>query len=271
MVERVDDGVALAGNYETKKRHIKFAGMKNFRDLGGYQVEDGRTVRWGRLFRSDSLHKLSAGDLQVLSALKLERVIDFRSDHEKIRRPDILPTDIRYVEIPILDASTKVWHESRDDMVKDSKKIDPVTYMTATNLELASKFTPEFRRFVHEVLAANGHPLLFHCAAGKDRTGFGAALLLRVLGAPMETVMQDYTLTDTYLLGAYKWNLLMAQFLKGKRFADGVRGFVRAHPDYLLAAFRTLEETHGSFLNYVRDGLEITDADIAKLKSTYLE
>lgn len=271
MVEQIVDGVALARNSKIRKRHIPFNGMKNFRDLGGYQVEDGRTVRWGMLFRSDSLHKLSTGDLKMLTAMRLDRIVDFRSDHEKARRPDKLPIGVRYVEIPILDASTRVWHDSRDDMVKDPKRIDPIKYMTETNIELASKFTPEYQKFIHEVLAANGRPFLFHCAAGKDRTGFGAALLLRILGVPMETVLQDYTLTDAYLLDRYKWNLVLAQFLKGKRFADGVRGFLRAHPDYLSAAFRTLEEAHGSFDNYIRDGLGITDADIEKMKNTYLE
>ena len=170
-----------------------------------------------------------------------------------------------------MDASTRVWHESRDDMIKDMQKVDPVKYLSATNVELASQFTPEFQRFLREVLSSNGRPLLFHCAAGKDRTGFGAAILLRMLGVPHETVMQDYVLTDKYLLGAYKWRLAIAQLLKGRGFANGVRGFMRAHPDYLTAAFNTLEAAHGSFENYVRDGLGMTEQDIERLRQMYLE
>lgn len=271
MVERVVESVAPRSKSEVKKRHIPFSGMKNFRDLGGYQTADGRTTRWGVLFRSDSLHKLSAGDVAKLSALSLDRVIDFRSALEKEQRPDQVPADIHYVEIPILDASTRVWHESRDDMVKDMRRFDPFKYMTETNIELATQFTPEFRRFVHEVLSSNGRPLLFHCAAGKDRTGFGSAILLRILGVPQETILQDYTLTDKYMLGGYKWNLMLAQVLKGKPFADGVRGFMRAHPAYLSAAFLALEEAHGSFEKYVHAGLGLTEADVEKLKHTYLE
>lgn len=271
MVEHVIEGGALRTASTLKKRHIPFSGMKNFRDLGGYKTLDGRNVRWGLLYRSDSLHKLTENDLKRLSELSLGAIIDLRSDHEKERRPDRIPDGVRYVEISILDASTRVWHESRDDMIRDMQKVDPVKYLSATNVELASQFTPEFQRFLREVLSSNGRPLLFHCAAGKDRTGFGAAILLRMLGVPHETVMQDYVLTDKYLLGAYKWRLAIAQLLKGRGFANGVRGFMRAHPDYLTAAFNTLEAAHGSFENYVRDGLGMTEQDIERLRQMYLE
>ncbi len=271
MVERAMEGGALRTISTLKKRHIPFSGMKNFRDLGGYETADGRKVRWGLLYRSDSLHKLTEDDLKRLAGLSLGAIIDFRSDHEKEQRPDRIPDGVRYVEIPILDASTRVWHESRDDMIKDLRKVDPVKYMTETNVELASQFTPEFQKFVREVLLSDGHPLLFHCAAGKDRTGFGAAILLQMLGVPHETVMQDYALTDKYLLGAYNLKLAIAQLLKGRGFVNGIRGFMRAHPDYLAAAFSTLEAAHGSFENYVRDGLGLSEQDIDRLRQTYLE
>lgn len=271
MVERVIEGIALRKNNGANARHIRFDGLKNFRDLGGYETADGRTVCWGRLFRSDSLHKLTDADHRRMRMLGVERVIDFRSEPEKQQRPDRLPDTFRYVEIPIWDASTRVWHEAREDMVKDMRKYDPVKYMNETNVEFVAQFTPEFRKFVHEVLSSNGRPLLFHCAAGKDRTGFGAAILLTMLGVPWDTILQDYVLTDKYLLGAYKWNLMFAQLVKGKQFADGVRGFMRAHPEYLSTAFKTIEREYGSFETYVSDGLGFTHANVEALKSTYLE
>ena len=101
-------------------RHLTFSGAKNFRDLGGYQTIESKTVRWGVLYRSDGLHKLTDRDIKHLSSLSLNRVVDFRAEHEKEQEPDRLPGELldRLTEIPILDSSTQVWHDSRDEFMK---------------------------------------------------------------------------------------------------------------------------------------------------------
>ena len=255
---------------EKYQRHLPFAKAKNFRDLGGYPTEDGRTVRWGLLYRSGSLHKLTGNDLKKLTSLNLSRIFDFRSEHEAEREPDRLPESVKLVSLPMLDASTKVWHEQRDEMVKNMRTLNPAEYMIATNTELGTKFTLEYRRFYHELLASNGSPVLFHCAAGKDRTGFAAATLLRILGVSQDVIMQDYLLTNRYLLEAHKWELFVGSILKGKKFADGIRGFMKADETYLNAAFEAIEKTHGSFENYVHNGLGLNEYDAERLKSYYL-
>jgi protein-tyrosine phosphatase len=256
---------------ERRQRRLPFAKVKNFRDLGGYPTADGHAVRWGVVYRSDSLHKLTENDLKLMMSLNLSRVFDFRSEHEVDHEPDRLPEGVRLILLPMLDASTKVWHEQRKDMVKNMKTLDPAEYMFATNIELATKFTPQYKRFYQELLASNGSPVMFHCAAGKDRTGFAAATLLRILGVSQDVIMQDYLLTNRYLLDAYKWNLLLGNILKGKKFTDGIRGFMKADETYLNAAFTALEKEHGSFENYVRDGLGLSEHDIERLKKYYLE
>jgi len=264
----------LSDVYSQKNmRRLPFSGAKNFRDLGGYQTTDGRRVRWKALYRSDGLHKLTRADLDMLATLSLARVIDFRAQHEKEREPDRLPAgaDIRRIEIPILDSSTKVWHDSREEFEKNLGSIAPAKYMLATNVELAIKFTPEMRRFVHEILSANGQPVLFHCAAGKDRTGFAAAILLRILGVPQEVVMEDYLLSNRYFLAAQRWKLALFRLLKGRRFINAIMDFMEARPEYLSAAFQALESEHGSFENYLRDGLGLGRQDIGRLGNTYLE
>ena len=257
----------------SKSRLLRFTGAKNFRDLGGYQTVDGTTVRWNLLYRSDALHKLTNADLEHLAALMLDRIIDFRAAHEKEREPDRFLTnaEIQMIEIPILDSSTKVWHDSREEFVKNLKNIDPAPYMIQTNVELATRFTPEFRLFLDELLSANGRPILFHCAAGKDRTGFAAAILLRILGVSQEVVLEDYLLTNQYFMPAYKWNMTLVQLLKGKRFAAAIKGFMEANPIYLSAAFDALDHEHGSFEAYVCNGLGLTDQYIERLKNIYLE
>lgn len=252
------------------ERHLKFSGAKNFRDLGGYQTADGRTVRWNLLYRSDALHKLTAADLHRLAALQLDRVMDFRATHEQEHEPDRLPEGVSVVPIPILDSSTKVWHEAREEFVKNLRSMDPIQFMLQTNVELGTRFTPQFKLFLHELLSASGRPVLFHCAAGKDRTGFAAAILLRILGVPPAIVMQDYLLTNQYFMNGYRWNLWMARLLKGKKFADVLKGFMIADSAYLSAAFDALQREHGSFESYVRDGLGLAETETEHLKHIYL-
>jgi protein-tyrosine phosphatase len=274
MLEQMDLGKKIASGTDAHaNRRLPFSGAKNFRDLGGYKTVDGRTVRRGLLYRSDRLHKLTDEDLKFLSALSLERIIDFRAEQESQREPDRLPagTEIHLVAIPISDSSTTIWIDSRDEMVKSLKNIDPARSMIATNVELATRFTPEMRQFMGELLNSNGRPLLFHCTAGKDRTGFAAAISLRMLGVPHETVVEDYLLTNQYFFSAYKWSLVLMQLLRGKRFVDNVKGFMMAHPSYLSAAFEAIDREHGSFENYARDGLGLAERDVEQLKMLYLE
>jgi protein-tyrosine phosphatase len=254
-------------------RRLPFSGAKNFRDLGGYQTMGGKSLRWGMLYRSDSLHKLTDADLKRLSDLDLDRIIDFRSPLEKEKEPDRLPVELaaRLVAIPILDSSTQIYQHSRDEFVKNLKNIDAVQSMVQTNVELATCFTLELRMFLDVLLSSNGRPILFHCAAGKDRTGFAAAILLRILEVPHDMVMEDYLLSNRYFLAAHRWGLYLLRILKGKRFAEAVVGMVRVHPLYLSAAFQAIDRNHGSFENYVCSALGLTARDVEHLKSLYLE
>jgi protein-tyrosine phosphatase len=250
-----------------KKRRLSFSGAKNFRDLGGYQTQDSRTVRWGLLYRSDCLHRLTNRDIKGLSALGLYRIIDFRADYEKEKEPDRLPAEMKehLVEIPILDKC------ARDEFVKNLKHVDSVRYMLETNVELATRFTPEIRQFMNVLLTAHGRPILFHCAAGKDRTGFAAAITLRMLGIPHDIVMEDYLLTNEYFLPAYQWHLFLLRLQKGNRYVETLKGMMVAHPSYLSAGFEAIDRHYGSFENYIYNDLGLQTKDVEYLKSLYLE
>ncbi|MBK9927822.1 MAG: tyrosine-protein phosphatase [Anaerolineales bacterium] len=257
----------------TKNRRLPFSGAKNFRDLGGYPTANGKTLRWGMLYRSDGLHTLTNADQKLLSTLSLDRIIDFRAGWEKENRSDRLPVgmNIRQVEIPILDSSTEAWHNSNKEMAKGLKKTDPYKHMIQTNIELGTRFTPEMKKFMQEVFSAQGKPVLFHCSAGKDRTGFASAILLRMLGVSQETIMEDYLLTNQYLIPGYRWNLLFVRLMWGKLLLEKVKGFLAADPSYLSAAFEAIDREYGSFDNYIRDGLGLGEEDIERLKLVYLE
>ncbi len=143
--------------------------------------------------------------------------------------------------------------------------------MIETNIELATRFTPQMKRFVNELFSAGGRPVLFHCAAGKDRTGFAAAITLRILGVPLEVVLEDYLLSNQYYLTAHSWNLFLIRLMKGNRFSNVVKGFLEVKPAYLCAAFEAIDSEFGSFEKYVRNGLGLTEQDIKNIRNLYLE
>jgi protein-tyrosine phosphatase len=275
MYDQIDlDFQIVERPFAEKKRQLAFSGVKNLRELGGYRTTDGKTIRWGVLYRSAHLQKLTDADLKRLADLALDRIIDFRAVHEKEEEPDRLPADadIRIVELPILDSTTELWHDARDHFMKDDfRNVDSAKFMIRTNIELATRFTPQMSRFIHELLAAKGRPVLFHCAAGKDRTGYAAAMILRILGVPMETVMEDYLLSNQYYLSTHSWDLFVLRLMKGKRFSQALKGFLEVRPAYLSAAFETINREFGSFEKYVRNGLGLSEHDIQLLRGFYLE
>jgi protein-tyrosine phosphatase len=266
------DGVAQ--NASNQSRWIAFSGVRNFRDLGGYQTVSGQTIRRCLLYRSANLHNLTDKDLQRLDRLSLRRVIDFRADIEKVHEPDRLPTDsnIQVLEIPILDSSTEV-ALTLEKQIKAGKvdSINPSELLIEANVQLASRFTPQYQQFIHEVMEANGQPILFHCTAGKDRTGFAAAILLRILGVPPETVMFDYLLSNKYYFKPLRRNLVLIALTKGRKIASVVGGFLVVKTAYLKTAFNTIDQQYGSFDEYIRQGLDLTKEQIEHLRMLYLQ
>ena len=203
----------LPAEQRDANRVLNFEGIHNFRDLGGYPTADGRTVKWGVLYRSGTLHEASRSDLSYLQQLNLRTMVDFRSTAEKEEEPDQLPDPVGFqvVEIPTLDGGdNSVANEimARIDS-GDFSGFEPESFMLEANRHFASRFTPQFRQFLQTILDANGEPVLWHCSAGKDRAGFAAAILLRILGVEPDIVVQDYALSKQYALDARKRDLML--------------------------------------------------------------
>ena len=265
----------LAYEQRADHRHLDFAGIYNFRDLGGYPTEDGSRVKWGVLYRSGTLHGASDADLEYLQQLGLHALVDFRSSAEKEAEPDHLPEqhDFSVVEIPTLDGGEN--SVAREIMARvengDFSDFDPQEFMLEANRHFASNFTPQYREFLQVVTAAEGRPVLWHCSAGKDRAGFAAAILLRILGVPQDVVVRDYALSKQYSLAARRNQLLLLRLFKGKEAADKLTVIMGVEPEWLEAGFAEIDIQYGSFENYVREGLGLSNEDVAGLRSALLE
>ena len=143
--------------------------------------------------------------------------------------------------------------------------------MVEANRQFASTFTPQFRQFINVVKNAQGEPVVWHCSAGKDRTGFAAAILLRILGVPKEVVMEDYLLSKEYSLAARQTELTLVRWLESEEAAEALETLLGVEASWLQAAFDTIDEQYGNFDTYVEQALGLTEADIAALQAKLLE
>jgi protein-tyrosine phosphatase len=257
-----------------KKRHLALEGAPNFRDLGGYETSDGRSVKWGQLYRSDNLASLTDADLAKVSALGIRLVCDFRAPAEKESEPDRLPAaNPPAVAALAIGAESFMVKDLRERIRRgDTEGLDLREMMIEGNRQFATTFAPQYAAMFERITKPENLPALVHCTAGKDRAGFAAAMILTVLGVPRETVMSDYLLTNVYTADATERRLLMIKvFSLFRADRDQLRPLFGVEPAYLEAAFDSIESHYGDFDTYRRDALGLDDAEVEAFRALVLE
>lgn len=250
--------VTKEGSALMAERHLPMEGGYNFRDLGGYPTTEGRFVKWGKIFRSDEMNRLTRSDLNYLSTIPIRSVVDFRTENEVQNAPDKVPASVvqsysYYINPGNLDITNQEQLHAFD-----ADRIDSV--MMEINISLVSdpanvmQYKELFRLLQHE----ENTPLLFHCTAGKDRTGMGAALILFALGVDRDIIMDDYLLSNIYLKD--KYGSIAAQH-------PNLSGLYGVNPNYLQAGINKIEEVYGSVILFLEQELEV---DIQAFRDTYL-
>lgn len=222
-------------------RSLQLASVQNARDLGGYRTTDGHLVRTGVVFRSADLSALSDADSASLTARNLRFVEDLRTDFERLPNPDRVP----------VGATLQV----RDVIGHAPPQVMATTLSAGSDLYRAFITAPgasdAFAGVLRDIAGTDGS-VLFHCSAGKDRTGWTAAVLLTILGVDRDTVNYDFLLSNHY---------------RDAADGDPLNGVTLSALD---AAFDQVNRSYGSFDDYVREGLKLTDADITALKAKLL-
>ena len=249
------------------ERRLPLEGTDNFRDLGGYRTSDGRRVRWGRIYRSGELSRLTDRDLAYVSSLGLRLVCDFRSPKEREARPDRLPeSDALQVINPA------IWNPAADPH-EISRRIrsGDLSDLPTSNVEATREYAPQYGQMFERILSPGGLPALFHCTAGKDRTGFAAALILLALGVPEDAVRYDYLLSNRYRAQRLERTLQFIRFRSLFR-ADltRIRAMMEVRPELLDAKLEAIDRDHGSVAAYLRDALGLTDQQLARLQALLL-
>ncbi|MDR3139946.1 MAG: tyrosine-protein phosphatase [Treponema sp.] len=273
------------------ERRIPLEGSFNCRDLGGYPGDGSRTVRWGRVFRSDALHALTEKDRRRLESLGIRRVIDLRSPGEAEKYPDILPAGAVYENInPQASLAQQAGSLREDDRGKVEKlkglaeTPEGRDFLVNNKNAMASQMRAlvkspgaiaAYRRFFSSL--AGGGPLIFHCQGGKDRTGLAALLFLLVLGVDRRIAREDYLLTRE--MNRERNRRRMDEY---RRYTDHplvleyLEGLMDTREEYIDAALEEMDRlSQGASPlapgGYLRVSLGLGEKEIDTLRALYLE
>lgn len=222
------------------RRHVSFSAVFNFRDLGGYSGLDGRTVAWQRCYRSDSLHRLTTTDVEAFAVLGIRTVLD-------LRRPSEVARHGRVPERPGL----AYWNVAPEHPLWRHEEYDPAVgvtrYLADRYAEMAEYGGAGLAAAV-AVAAEADTPLVVHCAAGKDRTGVLAALILDLLGVCDEDIAADYALTS---IGADKFTDWLRRNDPDTAREAPPDYYVRTPPEAILLFLSELRDRYGSVERYL--------------------
>ncbi len=239
-------------------RHFNLQGASNFRDLGGYRTADGRMVHWRRIFRSNHLGQLTASDIETVRALGLRSAFDFRGVEERTAAA----CGLAEIQVHSLPIEPTVVAALRARLAAGSLcAADALEIMRESYRNYVRHSSHSFRTlFAH--LLDDSAPLVIHCTAGKDRTGFACALILHALGVSDDTIAEDYLLTN---------RLYRRDTSSVSELPDEVRQAIGSvELSFLAAAFDAIAADYGDLESYFREGLALGEREREALKTRYL-
>jgi protein-tyrosine phosphatase len=251
---------------------MQVEGAHNFRDIGGYRTRDGLQVRSGLLFRSDTLSRFRVRDWRALEECGVRTIVDFREPYERDNQPYQHPAFATVHELAIAVGGQDIRREL-EEVVRGRSDRDVNEVLVEIGRALVTDHLAVYRRWLRMLVdQPDALPQVFHCSAGKDRTGFAAALILRILDVPEETVFTDYLLSNKRLEQFVRRTLRKVRLLTlSRRKAELVRPLMIADRRYLAASFAAVDEQYGDFERFLASGLELSQADVEHLRNRLLE
>jgi len=246
------------------KRNIDLDGATNFRDLGGYEASNGSKIKKGLVFRSDHLSNLTIEDINILKELGIKTICDFRSDVELIENPSLFNQNSspKLLHIPIKTLGTQDLQElsSRENVTSE----ELANALQDHYVLYVNQHKEKYSQFLKNV-AFGDIPIVFHCFAGKDRTGYASLLLLGLMGVKKDIIIEDYLLTNEYYKGptsGSNWNDIVS---------DKIKPLFEARTDYINAAFNEIESSYEKIEDFAVKELNIDLEVIDIIKDKILE
>ena len=253
-------------------RSLHLTTAANFRDAGGYRTEDGKWVRMGLVYRSNGIEHLTDEELAQIDRLHIKLVCDLRTAEEIRRGPDRRPEGAADISADVLADDADLIHSmiagGGPSQAGGTTQAPPPSrdgleeriYRDFVRLPSAQKaYHALFERLADPAQL----PTVFHCTAGKDRTGWAQAVFLTILGVPRATIVEDYVLTNQYLRGD-------ALSSVGRSMSAAAPSKLVANPAALDAAFDQVLQEYGSFDRYLHKGLQLSDVTLAALRKNFL-
>ena len=254
-----------------------FERVVNFRDFGGCPTDDGGRVRRGVLFRSAHFGEATEGDIALLERLGVGLVIDFRGPGDKEEEGhNRLPAGVRELLIPMYDPSRGndprlvLYSAPPEEVARVYPPGRAFEAMVAASESFVANAdrVRQYGEMLRAIIDADGSPILIHCSAGKDRTGWGAAVVHLALGVPREHIVADYMLSNTYRRG----RMARLEELERAGFdAELLAPFFGVHENYINQSFDAVDRHFGGVDTYLRDGLGVDDESIRRFRQVMIE
>ncbi|MEU4347376.1 tyrosine-protein phosphatase [Streptomyces sp. NPDC023838] len=257
---------------------IPATSVANLRDLGGTPLAGGRTVRPGLVFRAGALDRFDPGGDPAVAGLGLRTVIDLRTDAERAERPDRVPQGARLVVADVLadavgadgaPAAARLRHVLADPVAAEQHLGGGRAQLVFGDLYRGMVSSPSaraaYRTLLLELADEDAGPVLFHCTAGKDRTGWGATVLLSLLGAEPEVVEREYLAVNGAVRQAFA--PLVEGFTAQGGDPEVALAVIGVVPEYLAAGLGEVGDRYGSMGAYVREGLGVGEDTVRRLRS----
>ncbi len=245
-------------------REIKLEGAVNFRDLGGYTTTEMRRLKMGRVYRAADISKLTDADMEELKRRHIYTVIDFRGEEEARQAPDRLLPGADYTLCPAGSGNTNDFAAFAGDNASGRD------LMIAFYSDISS-FKEKYRPFFYKLITLpDTSAMVFHCSAGKDRTGIAAALFLYAMNVPMETIISDYVSTNIYRAEENKKMIdeLVENYHISKQMATEI---MAADPIYIQTTFNVIIRRYGSIETFLYQEIGLDENVLLVLREKFLQ
>lgn len=250
-----------------------FEKLVNFRDLGGIKTTDGKVIQEKRILRSGELVGLTEKDkTTLLDVYHLKNIIDFRGDDELAKRPDDILEGTNYYHIDIMKKEKKKSNQETFEKEMHSMHPDELMNYIYREIIVDQNASAGYRQFIDILLNQEEGSSIFHCFAGKDRTGIGAAIILTLLGVSKEDIFKDY-LETIEARKAHNEQLVAQKRAAGatEEQLEHLRIMMSVKADYLEVAYETATKEYGSFEAYIQKAIGVTSEEQEQLKALYLK
>lgn len=258
------------------ERYIDLKGTHNFRDIGGYETIDHHHVVFGKLYRSDDLHELDEADIVKFKSLGIKTIIDYRNEQERNHREDVKMDGVTtYCLDPKADTAALASSSFKGDEQGAMRELtaEKAKYMMIEQnrqFVLSKTSLAAYRKMFDIILDERNCAVVQHCRGGKDRTGFGIALILLSLGVSREDIIKDYMLTNYYKRDKNQKGLQkVLKQTQNEDLVQALRYLKEANEEFILTAFHEIDTLYGSTDRFLRQAILLKEHEIEKLKTLY--